>query len=148
MSSRILQVCFKCLRIANFIEKCNKNFYWTSSKIFIGRLGELLYWTFPRAEDLAECRLLFIFYGSNDTYYIAIFSWHTFSITQEYYLKWGYDHNNEIEFLYIFIPSIIIKRKRYPNRNLTPCSLEGPWHYDDSEMEHPNQHRYLTNSPL
>ena len=27
MSTTILQVCFKCLRIANFIEKCNKNFY-------------------------------------------------------------------------------------------------------------------------
>ena len=61
MSSRILQVCFKCLRIANFIEKSNKNFYWTSSKISNGRPlestecpVELLYWTSPRAEDLAD----------------------------------------------------------------------------------------------
>ena len=59
-STRILQVCFKCLRIANFINKCN-NFYWTSSRISIGRLlestgrpVELLYRTSPRAEDLAE----------------------------------------------------------------------------------------------
>ena len=60
-STRILQVCFECLGIANFIKKCNKNFYWTSGKISIGRplesTGrkiELLYWTAPRAEDLAE----------------------------------------------------------------------------------------------
>ena len=66
-SPRILQVCFKCLRIANFIEKCNKNFYWMSSKISIGcplestgRLVELLYWTSSRAEDLAECNKKFV----------------------------------------------------------------------------------------
>ena len=61
MSTRILQFFFECLTIANFIEKCNKNFYQTSSKISIGRPLEstrhpieLLYWTFPRADDLAE----------------------------------------------------------------------------------------------
>ena len=32
-STRILQVCFECLGI----KKCNKNFYWTSGKISIGR---------------------------------------------------------------------------------------------------------------
>ena len=60
-STRILQVCFKWIRIANFIEKCNKNFYWMSSKISIGRLlestgrpVELVYWTSSRAEELAE----------------------------------------------------------------------------------------------
>ena len=36
MSTRILQVCFKCLSIANFIEKYNKNFNWTSSRISTG----------------------------------------------------------------------------------------------------------------
>ena len=33
-SSGILQVCFKYLRIANFIEECNKNFNWTSTRIY------------------------------------------------------------------------------------------------------------------
>ena len=59
-STRILQVGFKCLRIANFSV--------TSRKICIGyplessrrpvessrRPVELLYWTSPRAEDLAD----------------------------------------------------------------------------------------------
>ena len=73
MSSRILQVCFKCLRIANFIV--------TSRKFCIGyplessrrpvessrRPVELLYWTFPRAEDLADS--------------ISVFSWTQFSVS-------------------------------------------------------------------
>ena len=33
-STRILQVCFKYFRIANFIEKYNKDFYWTSPGIY------------------------------------------------------------------------------------------------------------------
>ena len=60
MTTRILQIFFKCLKIANFIKKCNKNVYWTSSKISIGRLlestghlVELLYRT-TRTEDLAD----------------------------------------------------------------------------------------------
>ena len=46
---------------ANFIEKCNKIFYWTSCELCIGcqlestgRPVELLYWTSHRAEDLAD----------------------------------------------------------------------------------------------
>ena len=65
-STRILEVWFKCLRIANFIEKCNKNANWTSSKISIGRLlestghlVELLYWMSTRTEDLADCFITF-----------------------------------------------------------------------------------------
>ena len=64
MSTRILQVCFKWLRIANFIEKCNKKFYWMSSRNSIGhtlestgRPVELVYWMSPRAEDLADCSM-------------------------------------------------------------------------------------------
>ena len=50
-STRIFQVCFKYLRFDNFIEKCTKNFYWTSSKISIGHPLESLariYWTSSR----------------------------------------------------------------------------------------------------
>ena len=68
MSTRILQVCFKGLRIANFIEKCNKKFYWMSSRNSTGRplesTGrpvELLNWTSTTAEDLAECVALLFF---------------------------------------------------------------------------------------
>ena len=39
-SNRIFQVCNKCLGIANFMEKCNKKIYWTSSIISIGHLLE------------------------------------------------------------------------------------------------------------
>ena len=66
MTTRILQIFFKCLKIANFIKKCNKNVYWTSSKISIGRLlestghlVELLYWMSTRTEDLADCFITF-----------------------------------------------------------------------------------------
>ena len=49
-SSRILKVCFKCLRIDNFTEKCNKHFYQTSSKISIGHSLQCtrIYWTSSR----------------------------------------------------------------------------------------------------
>ena len=39
--------------MANFIENCNKNFYWTSSRISNGRP--------PRAEALAVCVLILTF---------------------------------------------------------------------------------------
>ena len=35
MSTTILQVCFKCLRIANFIEKCHEDFYTRHSVKFL-----------------------------------------------------------------------------------------------------------------
>ena len=46
MSTRILQVCFKGLRIANFIEKCNKKFYWTSIRNSTRRPGEIFFLRF------------------------------------------------------------------------------------------------------
>ena len=54
-STKILHICFKCLRIANFIKKCNKKFYWMSSsrisigrpQVYTGRPVELLYMMSP-----------------------------------------------------------------------------------------------------
>ena len=58
-----------CRKFMYFIKKCNKNFYWTSSRISIGcpleSTGcpvELLYRTSPRAEDLAHSLSCFKFF--------------------------------------------------------------------------------------
>ena len=59
ISSRILKVCFKCLKIANFIKKCNKNFYWTSSRNALLDIQYIeSYRTSTRTEDLVDYKLV------------------------------------------------------------------------------------------
>ena len=62
-STRILQVCCKCLRIANFIEKCKKNSYWTSSRISIGHPLEST--RRPLEQKIWQSILLFVSISGN-----------------------------------------------------------------------------------